>query len=87
MFENVAGKMAAILSLPQCVYPLKCLMLHGPQAKVACNRHQQSIGIILAFHIWATVVSICLLMPGPRCNIKMLSYQYRKSHCGDMTIL
>ena len=25
--------------------------------------------------------------PGPRFNIKMLSYQYRKSHCGDKTIL
>ena len=26
-------------------------------------------------------------IPGPRFNIKMLSYQYRKSHCGDKTIL
>ena len=25
--------------------------------------------------------------PGPRFNIKMSSYQYRKSHCGDKTIL
>ena len=25
--------------------------------------------------------------PGPWFNIKMLSYQYRKSHCGDKTIL
>ena len=24
---------------------------------------------------------------GPRFNIKMTSYQYRKSHCGDKTIL
>ena len=24
--------------------------------------------------------------PGPRFNIKMTSYQYRKSHCGDKTI-
>ena len=24
--------------------------------------------------------------PGPRFNIKMLSYQYRKSHCGDKTV-
>ena len=27
------------------------------------------------------------LIPGPRFNIKMSSYQYRKSHCGDKTIL
>ena len=25
--------------------------------------------------------------PGPRFNINMTSYQYRKSHCGDKTIL
>ena len=25
--------------------------------------------------------------PGPRFNIKMTTYQYRKSHCGDKTIL
>ena len=25
--------------------------------------------------------------PGPRFNIKMTSYQYMKSHCGDKTIL
>ena len=25
--------------------------------------------------------------PGPRFNIKMMSYQYRKFHCGDKTIL
>ena len=24
---------------------------------------------------------------GPRYNIKMLSYQYRKSHCGDKTVV
>ena len=25
--------------------------------------------------------------PGPRFNIKMSSYQYRKSHCGDKTVV
>ena len=25
--------------------------------------------------------------PGPRFNIKMISYQYRKSHCGDKTVV
>ena len=28
-----------------------------------------------------------LAWPGPRFNIKISSYQYRKSHCGDKTIL
>ena len=28
-----------------------------------------------------------MLTSGPRFNIKMSSYQYRKSHCGDKTIL
>ena len=27
------------------------------------------------------------MYPGPRFDIKMTSYQYRKSHCGDKTIL
>ena len=27
------------------------------------------------------------MKPGPWLNIKMTSYQYRKSHCGDKTIL
>ena len=26
-------------------------------------------------------------VPGPRFNIKMSSYQYRKSHCGDKTVV
>ena len=31
---------------------------------------------------------LCVVMePRPRFNIKMSSYQYRKSHCGDKTIL
>ena len=28
---------------------------------------------------------ICVCQPGPWFNIKMSSYQYRKSHCGDLT--
>ena len=27
------------------------------------------------------------LIPGPRFKIKMSSYQYRKSHCGDKTVV
>ena len=36
------------------------------------------------------VVEVCLQErqePGPRFNIKMSSYQYRKSHCGDKTVI
>ena len=28
-----------------------------------------------------------VLRPGPRFNIKISSYQYRKSHCGDKTVV
>ena len=28
-----------------------------------------------------------LALPGPRFNMKMSSYQYRKSHCGDKTVV
>ena len=34
-------------------------------------------------HTW----SLCLRHPGGWSNIKMSSYQYRKFHCGDKTIL
>ena len=34
--------------------------------------------------IWAKLSS---RKPGPRFNIKVTSYQYKKSHCGDKTIL
>ena len=30
---------------------------------------------------------LCEAQAGTRFNIKMISYQYRKSHCGDKTIL
>ena len=30
---------------------------------------------------------VVVLLSGPRFNIKMTSYQHRKSHCGDKTIL
>ena len=31
--------------------------------------------------------SLVKLYPGPRFNLKMSSYQYRKSHCGDKTVV
>ena len=33
------------------------------------------------------ICSASHMCPGPWFNIKMTSYQYRKSHCGDKTIL
>ena len=44
----------------------------------------------LWIHNQNLVIAILLLMrhpAGPWFNIKMTSYQYRKSHCGDKTIL
>ena len=32
-------------------------------------------------------LSASLTLSGPRFNIKMSSYQYRKSHCGDKTVV
>ena len=36
---------------------------------------------------WQMSLSQKKSIPGPWFNIKMPSYQYRKSHCGDKTIL
>ena len=45
----------------------------------------------LVFHTLENLFSKCRLQsiwrPGPWFNIKMTSCQYRKSHCGDKTIL
>ena len=38
-------------------------------------------------HISKGPMSSVIFSPGPRFNIKMTSYQYRKSHGGDKTIL
>ena len=38
----------------------------------------QTLHHVAVFFIW--------MRPGPRFSIKMSSYQYRKSHCGDKTI-
>ena len=42
-----------------------------------------AVGLVFlqAMHGWHMKTS------GPRFNIKMLSYQYRKSHCGDKTVV
>ena len=42
------------------------------------------------FHLlchWAVCPLVAIWGPGPRFNIKMSSYQYRKSHCGDKTVV
>ena len=49
----------------------------GTKSKISCK-----MVIIGTNNSWG----VCLY-PGPWFNIKMLSYQYRKSHCGDKTIL
>ena len=38
-------------------------------------------------HVILIISFVFDMSPGPRFNIKMPSYQYRKSHCGDKTIL
>ena len=43
------------------------------------SRHEDLQLFWLSFKHWE--------LPGGRINIKMSSYQYRKSHCGDKTIL
>ena len=36
---------------------------------------------------WVCINKVVLRYPGPWFNIKMSSYQYRKSHCGDKTVV
>ena len=48
------------------------LQINFPYKELNMNRHSISVGE------WPI---------GPRFNIKMSSYQYRKSHCGDKTVV
>ena len=40
-----------------------------------------------AIHVYLWPPSISITEPGPWFNIEMSSYQYRKSHCGDTTVV
>ena len=51
------------------------------------KRVWQPSHIITGIHIPGKMVFILRQGPGPWFNIKMSSYQYRKSHCGNKTIL
>ena len=55
-----------------------------PLPEPVLSHHQEGP---MAFLWWHYHNEIWRLHPGPWFNIKMLSYQYRKSHCGDNTIL
>ena len=67
---------------------IPCHMVSGRQMTkaylmVIIIGHQQSIMVAIVMILSLT----CLVTPGPQFNIKMLSYQYRKSHCGDRTVI
>ena len=50
--------------------------------------NHKTSAILFMLQIVSLVVVRCIVYhTGPRFNIKMTSYQYRKSHCGDKTIL
>ena len=59
-------------------------------AKICCDL-MASNGVTArrTFHrIWIAGIKMLVKQaPGSRFNIKMTSYRYRKSHCGDKTIL
>ena len=56
---------------------------------VRCHLYIESGPRLLPKNNLAIVDSVggCLRYNGPWFNIKMLSYQYRKSHCGDKTVV
>ena len=48
---------------------------------------QRKVPIVNSFQLsWSQGLRSCE-RTGPQLNIKMISYQYRKSHCGDKTSL
>ena len=51
------------------------------------QQHYTNIKLDMSPQLNSTYTWTLLPEAGPRFNIKMSSYQYRKSHCGDKTIL
>ena len=72
---------------------------HGDASLITKTLCHESIdGLSINFTNEPTMLSLDVLFivnlnkllnkePGPRFNIKMSSYQYRKSHCGDKTVV
>ena len=52
-----------------------------------CEKWSISLRPSAAYSKLTTVGSDNGLSPGPRFNIEMSSYQYRKFHCGDKTVV
>ena len=83
------------------LFSTKQFLPMAPNRPNACTSHGQTIEVVIFIlsliaqlvYEWAfsLLASGCLgcpaSTPGPWFNIKMSSYQYRKSHCGDKTIL
>ena len=65
---------------------VKCMLWGFNYRQVSDIRRNYSQNLIVSRPVLQ--MSLCnILKPEPWFNIKMLSYQYRKSHCRDKTIL
>ena len=66
--------------------------LHLRRAGCALHRpplHRLQYGFLRVGRVYLihSIILITIRAPGPRFNIKMSSYQYRKSHCEDKTVV
>ena len=66
---------------------VRSLKFHGISLHVLIQMLTEWLLQNFAHGIWTLILLVMKLEPGPWFNIKMASYQYRKSHCGDKTIL
>ena len=74
-FENVVCIMASISSRPQCV------------SRQTCSHFSNTQWFSAKCSPLTPITGQRGRNTGPRFNIKMSSYQYRKSHCGDKTVV
>ena len=68
--------------VPPCWHSQSPLDNMYPSTRLIYARQSTATLLILGSHCFTRG-----MISGPRFNIKMTSYQYRKSHCGDKTIL
>ena len=64
-----------------------CWFLFNFMFMIWDSRHEDLQLFLLSFKHWQDLSLAFTVLAGPWFNKKMSSYQYRKSHCGDKTIL
>ena len=79
--------MVLLIVLSSILYASMFTLLYQQHTDIFVIPHSNPRVSTALCYRWYTYNNMFLNRPGPQFNIKMTSYQYRKSHCGDRTVL